>query len=66
MRYVKPHYYDNFKCIADKCPSTCCAGWQIMIDEGALEKYSKEKDEFSHRLKNSIDWEEGAFFQNNG
>ncbi|MBO5192549.1 MAG: flagellin lysine-N-methylase [Bacteroides sp.] len=39
MRYVKPHYYDDFKCIADKCPDTCCAGWQIVIDEDTLEKY---------------------------
>ena len=66
MRYVKPYYYNEFKCIADKCPDTCCAGWQIVIDEETLEKYSNEKDEFSYRLKNSIDWAEGVFFQNNG
>lgn len=66
MRYVKPYYYNDFKCIADKCPDTCCAGWQIVIDDETLEKYSNEKDEFSYRLKNSIDWGEGVFFQNNG
>ena len=66
MRYVKPYYYNDFKCIADKCPDTCCAGWQIVIDDESLEKYSNEKDEFSYRLKNSIDWGEGVFFQNNG
>lgn len=63
MRYVKPHYYDAFKCIADKCPDTCCAGWQIVIDEESLEKYAGSKDEFSGRLKNSIDWKEGTFLQ---
>lgn len=66
MRYIKPYYYTEFKCIADKCPDTCCAGWQIVIDDETLEIYSNEKDEFSYRLKNSIDWAEGAFFQNNG
>lgn len=66
MRYIKPYYYTEFKCIADKCPDTCCAGWQIVIDDETLEIYSNEKDEFSYRLKNSIDWSEGAFFQNNG
>ena len=66
MRYVKPYYYNDFKCIANKCPDTCCAGWQIVIDDETLEKYSNEKDEFSYRLKNSIDWGEGVFFQNNG
>ena len=66
MRYTKPYYYNEFKCIADKCPDTCCAGWQIVIDDETLDKYTSEKDEFSHRLKNSIDWAEGVFYQNNG
>ncbi|MBO5229009.1 MAG: flagellin lysine-N-methylase [Lachnospiraceae bacterium] len=65
MRYVKPHYYDEFKCIADKCPDTCCAGWQIVIDDDTLEKYAASKGKFSARLKNSIDWREGCFLQNN-
>ena len=39
MRYLKPHFYDKFVCTAGDCPDTCCAGWQIMIDEDSLEKY---------------------------
>lgn len=65
MRYIRPSYYDNFKCIADKCPDTCCAGWQIMIDEESLEKYGEVKGDFGKRLRSSIDWQEGAFYQNN-
>lgn len=63
MRYLKPSYYDEFHCIADKCPDTCCAGWQIMIDEDTLEQYGKEKGEFSARLKAGINWQEGCFNQ---
>ncbi|MBQ9765697.1 MAG: flagellin lysine-N-methylase [Lachnospiraceae bacterium] len=66
MRYVKPHYYDDFQCAADKCPDTCCAGWQIVIDEEALERYAHGKGDFAMRLKNSIDWEEESFCQING
>ncbi len=66
MRYSKPDYYDDFKCVAGKCPDTCCAGWQIMIDEGALEYYGEVEGEFGRRLRNSIDWKEGAFYQCNG
>lgn len=64
MRYVKPHYYDRFVCTADKCPDTCCAGWQIVIDEESLLKYSRVKGPFGNRLYESIDWEEGTFKQN--
>lgn len=61
MRYVKPHYYDKFNCIAEKCPDTCCAGWQIVIDDDTLEKYAGVSD-----LENSIDWQEGCFKQYHG
>lgn len=66
MRYLKPHFYDNFCCIADRCPDTCCAGWQIVIDENSLEKYSCVEGGIGNRLLNSIDWEEGTFIQYNG
>lgn len=65
MRYLKPHYYDKFVCTAADCPDTCCAGWQIMIDEDSLDRYGKEPGEFGKRLRNSIDWEEECFYQNN-
>lgn len=63
MYYRKPHYYQDFVCTADKCPDTCCAGWQIVIDENSLEKYSNVSGDFGIRLLNSIDWREGIFEQ---
>lgn len=65
MYYRKPQYYDNFTCTADRCPATCCAGWQIVIDEKSLEKYNHVQGEFGIRLQKSIDWEEGVFHQYN-
>ena len=43
MLYTYPHYYRKFQCIASECEDTCCAGWEIMIDDKALEKYKKAK-----------------------
>ncbi len=63
MRYTRPHYYNQFQCIADKCPDTCCAGWQIMIDEDTLDKYLNEQGAFGSRLANSVNWQEGCFLQ---
>ncbi|MBQ1931715.1 MAG: flagellin lysine-N-methylase, partial [Lachnospiraceae bacterium] len=63
MRYTKPHFYDTFECLADRCPDTCCAGWQIVIDEDSLDKYEQVEGPFGNRLANSIDWEEGTFLQ---
>lgn len=39
MFTIKPDFYDKFKCIADKCSDSCCIGWEIDVDETALEKY---------------------------
>ena len=63
MEIRVPHYYRKFRCTADKCPDTCCAGWQIVIDEETLEKYHKFEGSFGNRLANSIDWREGVFKQ---
>ena len=63
MRYIKPEIYDSFCCTADQCPDTCCAGWQIVIDEDTLERYEKVPGAFGKRLHNNIDWEEGCFYQ---
>ena len=63
MLYTYPHYYRKFQCIASECEDTCCAGWEIMIDDKALEKYKKAKDPVGNRLKNSINWKEGSFLQ---
>ncbi len=63
MDYIFPEYYKKFKCIADRCPDTCCAGWKIMIDDKSLKKYNKYKGDFGNRLANCIDWKEGSFHQ---
>ncbi len=32
-------YISSFSCLADSCPDTCCAGWQICIDERTAKEY---------------------------
>lgn len=65
MIYTTPDYYDKFKCIADKCPDTCCAGWQIVIDEDSLEKYKKVKGDYIWKVMSCVDWETSTFRQDN-
>lgn len=63
MLYTYPDYYKEFTCVADQCEDTCCAGWQIVIDEEALERYRSETGEYKETLKKSIDWKEQVFRQ---
>ena len=58
MEFTFPNYYKEFSCIAGSCPDTCCAGWQIVIDNKTLKKYQHFKGPFHNRLHNDIDWKE--------
>lgn len=49
-----PHYYKEFKCIASECTDTCCAGWEIIIDEETFDKYKKVTSPFAERLHSKI------------
>ncbi|GAA0089155.1 flagellin lysine-N-methylase [Clostridium perfringens] len=38
-----PKYMKTFKCIGPNCTDTCCAGWDINIDENTFKKYENDK-----------------------
>ena len=63
MIYTRPDYFNEFKCVADKCKDTCCAGWQIAIDKESLEKYKKINGEYVWKVMTNVDWEEQCFRQ---
>ncbi len=56
MKTVVPNYYNNFKCIADKCKHNCCVSWEIDIDDETLNTYKSIKGKFSRKLKNGIEY----------
>ena len=64
MKHFQLNYCDNFKCIADKCKHTCCAGWQMNIDEKTLGDYKNNTSEFSATLKKGIDFKRSRFKAN--
>ena len=55
MKVLKPFYYDDFKCIADKCIDNCChMQWKITIDEKTYKKYRKLKGQWGNKINNNI------------
>ena len=63
MLYTIPDYYKEFSCVAGDCEDTCCAGWQIVIDEKSKRKYKNVQGDFRKKLLRSINWKEGVFKQ---
>ena len=39
MKTLKPAYYDDFYCLADKCDYTCCMDWGIHLNPSEAERY---------------------------
>ena len=55
MKFIKPNFYDKFRCIASACSDTCCAGWEIDIDPDTRRFYESVQGEFGERLREQID-----------
>ena len=63
MLYTYPDYYWEFTCVADKCEETCCAKWQIVIDDESLARYKNYKGQYSEILQKGIDLKNEIFKQ---
>lgn len=62
MKLFAPKYYENFRCIADKCNHSCCIGWEIDIDEAALNKYASLSHPYSKVINKTINYENAPHF----
>ena len=49
MKTTSPYYYKDFKCVGSKCTDTCCAGWEIVIDEETHAHYTNVSGKFGER-----------------
>lgn len=54
MRKYYPSFYDKFSCLCDACPDTCCAKWEIVVDEKSVLKYNSINGEFGEKLRQSL------------
>ncbi len=53
MNYLSVDLYQDFQCIADACPNTCCAGWSIIIDKATKQKMIDSEETLKMRAE---DW----------
>lgn len=54
MIFRYPDYYEKFSCIAGACEDTCCAGWEIDIDDKSYEYYKTVGGAFGEMLRQNI------------
>ena len=51
MLIRKSHYYDHFRCIASRCPDSCCKDWDVQLDPETAKYYRSLPGELGDRLR---------------
>ncbi len=46
--------YKQFRCIAGKCPDSCCTGWKIIVDNESADKYNQAVGNIGDRLRRAL------------
>lgn len=63
---ITPDYYNKFICIGSECKNNCCCGgWEIEVDDEAMERFQKIDGEFGKRVRAAVN-EERTFIRKNG
>ncbi len=63
LRY--PHYYEEFSCIADRCPDSCCHEWEVEVDEASAEGYRQMEGPLGEDLRRFLYEEDGHTYLRN-
>ena len=49
-RCLQPEYVRQFQCDGTLCNAQCCRGWNIQLDEGAMERFRKGPGDLSREI----------------
>ena len=58
MLITKPHYFDQFRCIAGACPDSCCKEWSVQVDEASASFYRALPGLLGDRLREVLSTED--------
>ena len=47
-------YFHDFHCLAGACPHTCCAGWEVVLDEETALRYFQVPGALGEKLRSVI------------
>ena len=58
----KPTYFDTFRCIADRCPDSCCKEWDVLVDSEKAALYRALPGPLGDRLRSVLKDEDGEIY----
>ena len=64
MEVFYPAYYHEFRCLAGKCPDSCCKEWTVDVDPDAAARYRALPGDLGGRLRSVLkDTEDGTIME---
>ncbi len=60
MKIIKNAYYDRFRCLAEKCPDSCCQQWDVQVDEKSAACYRSLSGSLGDRLRQVLQQADGV------
>ena len=58
MLDLYPDYYKEFTCVGGACPDTCCAQWEVVVDDDTAALYASTPGDFGERLRAAMTLDE--------
>lgn len=65
MELIYPSYYKDFRCIADKCPDSCCHEWDVQVDPESAAFYRTLTGPLGNTLRRAMYEDEGETYLRN-
>ena len=62
MTEISLSCFASFRCIAGACPDTCCAGWEVDLDEDTLHRYRQLPGALGDEIRSTICQEDDYTF----
>lgn len=62
MRIIKSSFFDQFRCIADRCPDSCCKEWDVLVDDRSAAIYRSLPGPLGDRLRRVLTEEDGSTY----
>lgn len=62
MELYKPAYFDTFRCLAARCPDSCCHLWDVQVDADSAAKYRRLPGDLGQRLRQALYEEDGETY----
>ncbi len=62
MELIYPKYFEQFSCLAGKCPDSCCKEWDVLVDTQSAAFYRSLPGTLGDRLRQVLTDEDGETY----